>query len=169
MLRELPWCALALSIACHPAPARPHEDVAVATMPGPTSSAPASGRVALNDGCVRCHAAQALEWQGSQHRSAYADPDFQRAVAVERGRFCRGCHAPEADPTQIPSAAEGTMGVGCVTCHVPDGADSITLAVLTLPTEYPAPNEQMTPRSPAFSSAWCRWKAMIEPAEAVLA
>lgn len=120
-------------------------------MPGPTASAPASGRVTLNDGCVRCHAAQALEWQGSQHRSAYADPDFQRAIAVERGRFCRGCHAPEADPTQIPGAAQGTIGVACVTCHVPHGADSITLAVPTPTRDAPAPHP--VTRTSAFADA----------------
>ena len=39
----------------------------------------------------------------------------------------------------------------------------------TEPTEYPAPNEQITPISPTPRSALCFAKAMIEPADEVLA
>ena len=39
----------------------------------------------------------------------------------------------------------------------------------TVPAEYPAPKEQIRPLSPALKSLECLWKAMIEPAEEVLA
>jgi glutathione S-transferase len=49
------------------------------------------------------------------------------------------------------------------------GPDHPALRTNTLPAEYPAPNEQMRPMSPAAMSSLCLWKAMIEPADEVLA
>jgi len=40
---------------------------------------------------------------------------------------------------------------------------------ITLPIEYPAPNELNTPSEPLARSSWYRWKAITEPAELVLA
>lgn len=97
-------------------------------MPGPAHGAPAPGRAALNDGCVRCHPLQAQEWQASQHQTAHTDPDYQRALAREREGFCQTCHAPEAAPGGEPARIEGTMGVACVTCHVPHGTDQVLAA-----------------------------------------
>lgn len=154
MLRDLPWCPLALALACHAAPSAPRDTASVPAMPGPTTAAPAPDRVALNDGCVRCHAPQAAEWEASQHRSAYADPDFLHAVATERGRFCRGCHAPEADPARVPAQAEGTIGVACVTCHVPHGSDASMLAEGTLAATTPTratPAPHPVTRTAAFA------------------
>jgi hypothetical protein len=42
-------------------------------------------------------------------------------------------------------------------------------STITDPTEYPAPKEQMSPRSPGAMSSEYFEKAMIEPAEEVLA
>lgn len=154
MLRDLPWCPLALALACHAAPSAPRDTASVPAMPGPTTAAPAPDRVALNDGCVRCHAPQAAEWEASQHRSAYADPDFLHAVATERGPFCRGCHAPEADPARVPAQAEGTIGVACVTCHVPHGSDASMLAEGTLAATTPTratPAPHPVTRTAAFA------------------
>ena len=43
------------------------------------------------------------------------------------------------------------------------------LRTTTLPIEYPAPNEQITPTSPDARSPRYSWKASTDPAEAVLA
>lgn len=72
----------------------------------------------LNATCVRCHEAEAAEWKASFHARAGTEPAFQQAFMIEKVVFCRGCHVPEADPAQEPSAAVLEVGVGCVTCHV---------------------------------------------------
>ena len=46
---------------------------------------------------------------------------FLTAYAIEPIAFCRGCHAPEADPAQTPPEGARRLGVGCVTCHVQGG------------------------------------------------
>jgi hypothetical protein len=112
-------------VACRPQSSAHGDAQSLPTMPGPTAAAPAPGRAALNDGCVRCHSQQAEEWAASQHRTAHTDPDYQRALASERGDFCQTCHAPEAAPGREPARSEGTMGVACVTCHVPHGTDRV--------------------------------------------
>ncbi|HSN99687.1 MAG TPA: hypothetical protein VLS89_15435, partial [Candidatus Nanopelagicales bacterium] len=67
----------------------------------PTGALPRAARSAASDpvrenrACERCHADIAGEWRGSQHRSAFTDPMFQAALAVEPKAFCRNCHAPE--------------------------------------------------------------------------
>jgi len=55
------------------------------------------------------------------HRQAWTDPVFQKAYAVEPVAFCRGCHAPEADPNALPTEVERDVGVACTTCHVDGG------------------------------------------------
>lgn len=132
LLPRAPWrCFAALAfatLACHPAATKPAQDDAAAPrMPGPVAAAPAPGRVVANAGCVECHALQAAEWKASQHRSAHDDPDFLRAVASERQSFCRTCHAPEADPARVPDRSAGTIGVACVTCHLPHGSEGDAL------------------------------------------
>lgn len=72
--------------------------------------------VALNATCVGCHADEAAAWSRSMHRHAYDNRAFQAALALEPTDFCRGCHAPEANPSAPAVAVE--LGVACVTCHV---------------------------------------------------
>jgi hypothetical protein len=50
----------------------------------------------------------------------------------------------------------------------PDAAQA-RRSTITEPTEYPAPKEQISPRSPGAMSSEYFEKAMIEPAEEVLA
>lgn len=132
-------------VGCRPAAVADAHDDATIAMPGPARAARAPERVDANAGCVRCHPRQAAEWSASQHRTAYTDPEFQRALVRERPVFCRGCHAPEADPSRPPDVARGSLGVGCVSCHVPDG----TTAVLAAPGEH-APAPHAVVRSAAF-------------------
>lgn len=88
------------------------------TMPGPAPR-PVEGRLGLdNDACEACHEVEAAQWRGSQHQTAYREREFQRALAREPLPFCRGCHAPEADPRRPATGWAADIGVGCVTCHV---------------------------------------------------
>jgi hypothetical protein len=89
-------------------------------LPGPARSRNAA-RPARNESCVGCHPDIAEEWASSLHRQAWSDRVFQKAYAIEPLAFCRGCHAPAADPTRAPSRAAADVGVGCVTCHVQGG------------------------------------------------
>lgn len=100
---------------------------------------PARGRLAAavsdNAACEACHDDVSREWRGSYHQLAHVDPAYQRAFAGEPLPFCRGCHAPEADPRKEPSAEVGALGVGCVTCHVTE--EGVVLAAAH-PEESPA-------------------------------
>ncbi|MDC0667705.1 multiheme c-type cytochrome [Nannocystis radixulma] len=88
------------------------------TMPGPAPQV-VEGRLQLdNDACEACHEVQAAQWRGSQHQTAYTEREFQRALAHEPVPFCRGCHAPEADPRRPATGWAADIGVGCVSCHV---------------------------------------------------
>ncbi|MEO7330235.1 MAG: multiheme c-type cytochrome [Minicystis sp.] len=108
-------------------------------MPGPAPEPGFTGEaavlrpdaVAQNQACERCHPSIAAEWRTSLHRDAHSDPAYRRALAIEPLAFCRGCHAPEADPRAEPPAALGAMGVGCVTCHL------VGDTVLAAPTSSP--------------------------------
>jgi Cytochrome c554 and c-prime len=91
-------------------------------MPGPAPHADADARAAANAACEKCHADEADEWRGSLHQQAFDDRSFQVALREEPLPFCRGCHAPEADPTRAPGAAARDTGVGCVSCHLVDGS-----------------------------------------------
>jgi hypothetical protein len=102
--------------------------------------------VRRNRTCEDCHADIAEEWRGSQHRSAFTDPTFQAALAVEPNGFCRGCHAPEA-PGIDGSAEAQALGVGCVTCHLAGDA------VLGGPHDGLALPPHRVARSPAFATA----------------
>ena len=76
---------------------------------------------AENAKCEGCHREVAAEWRRSMHRQAYTDQVFQQAYSLEPFGFCRGCHAPEADPASEPSVEAADIGVSCVTCHVAEG------------------------------------------------
>lgn len=99
-----------------------------------------------NRDCEQCHPDIAAEWRASQHRSAFTDPTFQAALAVEPRAFCRNCHAPE-DPAASVEGGPQTLGVACVTCHL--AGDAILAA--------PRPGVSLAPhrvaRSPAFGTA----------------
>lgn len=89
-------------------------------MPGPATGPRAATRAARNAECVLCHAGIAEEHAASLHASSFTDASFQRGYALEPVAFCRGCHAPEADPRAEPGGFARTHGVACVTCHDPD-------------------------------------------------
>jgi hypothetical protein len=72
----------------------------------------------LNATCEGCHTEIANEWRDSLHARAHTDAVYQRALAIEPLAFCRGCHAPEADPREAVPEAAAALGVACVTCHV---------------------------------------------------
>ncbi|MCX4247383.1 multiheme c-type cytochrome [Paraliomyxa miuraensis] len=107
-------------------------------MPGPARDAPSSLRVDQNRECVECHVEVAAQWQGSLHQQAFVDPDVAVALAREPRAFCRGCHAPEGDPSSPPPREVAAIGVACVTCHVPPDATLPVGAVLAAPSARPA-------------------------------
>jgi len=119
---------------------------------------PARGRlasaVADNRRCEGCHVAIAKEWRGSYHQRANIDPAFQAAFAIEPAPFCRGCHAPEADPHRDPPEEVSALGVGCVTCHLTDQGQ---ILAATPPDHSPSPDRPPAPhpvlRSVEFTRA----------------
>lgn len=68
--------------------------------------------------CGDCHEEIAAEWKRSLHRRAWENEYFEHAYALEPLAFCRGCHAPQAEPHAEPSAEARHVGVGCTSCHV---------------------------------------------------
>ncbi|WP_438032125.1 multiheme c-type cytochrome [Sorangium sp. So ce204] len=92
-------------------------------LPGPAPQGRPQGFSARieNQRCEACHEDIAAEWRASLHRQAFTDRVFQRSYAIEPLPFCRGCHAPEADPAHHPGADAQAVGVGCVTCHLVAG------------------------------------------------
>jgi hypothetical protein len=115
----------------------------VALVGGGTAEVPVSALE--NADCVRCHEVQASEWEASQHRAAFTESTFQTAHALEPLVFCRGCHAPEADPRRVDASA-GALGVACVTCHVRDDA------VVAGPGESATGSPHAIVRDPAFAT-----------------
>ncbi|MDI1451016.1 multiheme c-type cytochrome [Polyangium sp. 6x1] len=112
--------ALAL-VACAgavaPSPAA-REDVASVTAAPLGLVVPADNSQAVeNARCEGCHEDVAAEWRGSLHQRSWTDPVFLAAYSIEPLPFCRGCHAPAADPQKPPDPGARAMGVGCVTCH----------------------------------------------------
>lgn len=79
--------------------------------------------IAENARCESCHSEIAREWRASAHRSAYENPSFQQAIALEPLPFCKGCHAPEANPRR-PEPELAALGIACTTCHAIDDARS---------------------------------------------
>jgi len=104
-------------------------------MPGPWSpkrKATGAGDAAVaNARCEECHKDIATEWRESYHAKAYTNRAFQRALAIEPLPFCKGCHAPEADPNSPLDQRLTRLGIGCVSCHVVDG--SVIAAPATRP------------------------------------
>lgn len=122
MLRASVVASLCLAAGCQaPARARAPEP-ATEVSPGPARAGGRPDAALHNQACEGCHVEIAVEWRASLHRQAFTDPEFARALAREPQPFCRGCHAPEADPAGAPPAELAALGVGCVTCHAPPGA-----------------------------------------------
>ncbi|APR81152.1 Cytochrome C553 [Minicystis rosea] len=88
-----------------------------ATMPGPRRLR-LGAAVARNATCESCHLEEADAWRASRHHQAATNDAYRAALAIEPTPFCRGCHAPESNPTQASPQAVLDLGVGCVTCHV---------------------------------------------------
>ncbi|MBX7084227.1 MAG: cytochrome c family protein [Nannocystaceae bacterium] len=126
----LRWICVSMLAACglQPTAAPQPGEPARVRMPAPPRTVPTPGRLDDNAGCVRCHPLVAQEWQRSQHRSAYSDPEFARVQARERVDVCQPCHAPEADPSRVADAAAAEHGVACTSCHVPHDGDGRVLA-----------------------------------------
>jgi len=116
-------------------------------MPGPAPAPRRTNAAEENSRCEGCHADIAAEWRTSLHKKAHEDPAYLRALAIEPLPFCRGCHAPEADPNQDPPPALGALGVACISCH----GDSTH--VLAAPRENPGKAPHAIVRSSAFASA----------------
>jgi hypothetical protein len=110
-----------IALLCAPAP-DVHGDP-LPRLPGPAPRGRPQGFAtrAENRRCEGCHEDIAAEWRASLHRQAFTDRVFLKAYAIEPLPFCRGCHAPEADPAHHPDADAQAVGIGCVTCHLVDG------------------------------------------------
>lgn len=149
-------CAGSAPIAATRRPeAAPSVDAAPATplrLPGPATGATrfSATRAEANRTCEGCHPVAAEAWRGSAHQRAEIDPFYQRAFAIEPLPFCRACHAPETRPDAPVPEGAAALGVGCVTCHDPDG----TGEVLAAPRDPDAPApEGPPPRAAAAERA----------------
>jgi hypothetical protein len=105
-------CASSLDLVLPAAPA------GAPAAPGPWPRLRSFDAVAVNARCEGCHGDIAAEWRSSLHHLAHTDPVYQSQLAREPFPFCRGCHAPEADPRGEGPEELRRLGVGCVTCHV---------------------------------------------------
>ena len=120
------YCSLSLGPMARAASPQVSGGIAHNTrMPGPWPARPRSKIIgdatSANARCEACHAEIAAEWRASYHAKAYSNAAFQRALAIEPLPFCKGCHAPEANPNLAFDTRLTQLGVGCVSCHVIDG------------------------------------------------
>ena len=124
-LSALASCGQTPPLNGSPLPSLVSTAAAVLRPPGPAPQKRTLDVVAANAACEGCHQEIALEWRGSLHREAFTDPMFQAQFELEPFPFCSSCHAPEAE-VGVPVAgatvasAEAELGVGCITCHVPE-------------------------------------------------
>ena len=122
------------------------------TLPGPWSpDKPVQGNQAINvnQGCVGCHEEIAAEWQASLHAEAYTNPEFQRALREEPLPFCKGCHAPEANPNKANNLAVQRLGVSCVSCHV------VKVGILASPGSTEKPSHPVVRQASFATLAAC--------------
>lgn len=117
-------------------------------MPGPRRGRLLAA-VKENTNCAGCHPKEASEWKGSHHHISNTNPAYRKAFAIEPMPFCRGCHAPEADPKNDPPGAVSEMGVGCVTCHVTEEGTVLAAPDRDPSDDPPAPPHPLV-RSEAF-------------------
>ncbi len=147
---SLPAAACAVSLG--PAPAVPAASAPLAAPTVPTTPAaqdPSTLAAAQNSACEDCHRDIAAEWRGSLHHASWDDPVFLTAYTIEPIAFCRGCHVPEADPhDETPPEPARRLGIGCVTCHVRDGA-IVGVRALPATTAAQSPVSPASPASPA--------------------
>jgi len=138
--------AIVISVAAVAAAADP-------SLPGPSPRGHADAATE-NARCVTCHSEIGREWKGSLHRVAYEDGSFTRALAHEDTAFCRKCHAPEADASKAAPPDLAAVGVGCITCHVPQGSSAKreVLASTAKETSSAKPAHPVT-RSTAFTTS----------------
>lgn len=146
------WALLFLPAACSPASAEPPPPARVSASSRHHVASLVHGLdVEANEACMRCHPLQAQQWLGSQHQTSYVESPFQVAHALEPRAFCRGCHAPMADPSTRPPQAQAALGVACTSCHVQrDGALVSTTALRTEGClachEFPFPDNALRDR-----------------------
>lgn len=76
--------------------------------------------------CAGCHRTAVRAWRGTLHARAWRDPVFAAAYRDEPMAFCRGCHAPLADPAREPDAVARDEGVSCVQCHTQSASHAAT-------------------------------------------
>lgn len=125
-----------------------------ATMPGPAPLHRVDDAVTRNGECTACHTEIASEWEASLHRAAYTHHDFQSALRREPLPFCRGCHAPEADPRR-PEPALAELGVACVSCHLPAGDDVLSARAADAPQRAAHPVLRAASFATADACAGC--------------
>ncbi len=110
--------------------------------------------VELNSECEDCHPEVADEWRTSLHARAFTGREFSFAFRHEPSQFCRDCHAPEAGPR--PDLEAEAIGVGCITCHLPEGESEVVLAGPARSPGLGEPSPEEPPhalrRDPQFAS-----------------
>jgi Cytochrome c554 and c-prime len=128
------WAVVSCALVCASAA---RADSASLSWLGPARTAKVdSQRAQLNAKCTGCHAEEARQWRGSLHRQAFSDRLFQAAYTLEPLAFCRGCHAPEADPARPPTPELAELGVACTTCHV-ESANVVTASLASGGSPHP--------------------------------
>jgi hypothetical protein len=121
-------------------------------MPGPGRGR-LGAAVALNAACVSCHPSEAEEWARSRHRQSDTNAAYRAAFAIEPLPFCRGCHAPEANPRKPPPREVSKLGVGCVSCHVTE--EGFVLAAASSGGKAPHPLRRSVDFARARGCAGC--------------
>jgi hypothetical protein len=87
--------------------------------------------------CESCHVEIAREWESSLHHRSASDPLYERALTREPLPFCRGCHAPSADPQWSTPPLAREKGTGCTDCHAGLAGEHSSLAAANHPS-HPA-------------------------------
>lgn len=77
------------------------------------------------DSCAHCHVDIHEEWKLSPHARAFTNERYRHATDDYAFQECLGCHAPQpmlvrGEPAVRP--VEREIGVGCVSCHLDNGA-----------------------------------------------
>ena len=123
---------------------------------------PEGGRLRIRTGRQGEHVLLAVSDSGTGIRAEDLPHIFERAYQGGEAQRTAGLGLGLYISRQVVELHGGQIEAA----SPPEGGARLTI---TLPTEYPAPNEQITPRSPCLRLARCSWKAITEPAEAVLA
>jgi nitrate/TMAO reductase-like tetraheme cytochrome c subunit len=115
---------------------------------------PPSGQEALQVSsarqCLECHAGVASEWEASQHRKAYENPEVRKLSKDFQNEECIACHAPRPVLSFRPGErvlarqSERGLGVDCLSCHLtPSGG--VASANAAAASDAPC-RPQLTPR-----------------------